>query len=269
MSLPSWNPFRRTPSTYRRKRLKYLWAEFFFTKIENSFTEAHACTAYSSKNGLPSLLNRKNKKLIPRHFGEAATECSFLTFQPEPRLWTQVQSYRTQACGLLITDLLDKSTNTLAWYTRPCKPIPHLFGVISRRKPLYVSPSSNSTLSQLPRPTAPFTARCSSASSSLCLGKSALLPPCSVWKKCTHASRLTAATIIWVNSSLTSLKKKMNHCLLLVVCNSVVIMLHPTTACLPVPCDYGLQGAGLSSTLLSSWPRTWHLVVLHKCSINE
>lgn len=48
---------KRPPSTYHRKTVKYVQA--FSTKTENSFTEAHACTAHSSETELLGYLIEK------------------------------------------------------------------------------------------------------------------------------------------------------------------------------------------------------------------
>jgi hypothetical protein len=49
VSLSCQKPFKRSPSTHQRKRLKYLQAGYFSTKIENSFPESHAWTIFLPK----------------------------------------------------------------------------------------------------------------------------------------------------------------------------------------------------------------------------
>lgn len=71
-------PFPPTTGIYYNI-LSFFSSKFFSTNTENSFTESHACTVYSSKNGLPILLNGGislekieaaiyTLKLIPIHF---------------------------------------------------------------------------------------------------------------------------------------------------------------------------------------------------------
>lgn len=169
------------------------------------------------------------------------------------------------ACKLLITDLQD--TNSSERYTRPCKSSAHLFGVISRHKPFYTSPSSNSAHSHFLEHTVLFMPQCLSSCSAPIW--STLLPPFSAQKKCIHPSRFSAATIISVNSFLTSSRKKINCCLLIVLCSSCNY--HATlNHCMSV-CFTWLWNSEDRTWLyfISCWPSTWHLVVLDKCSMNE
>lgn len=69
------------------------------------------------------------------------------------------------ASGLLITDFQDESSNSLARYARACRSGPHLYGIISRHKPLPAILHS----SHFPEHTVRFMPHCFSTCSSLCL----------------------------------------------------------------------------------------------------